>query len=182
MTQSPSSFRFIATVHSPAKEPRADWLFVVLPTEVSATLTRRGRISVDVVLNEQRVTVRLEPDGQLSHWMKIHGAFAKSAGVEAGEEVTIEMTPLSQEPEPTMPDDLHAALSAAPAAKAVWDATTVLARVDWIHWIESAEQQKTRQRRIGNACDMLAEGKKRVCCFDVSGHYSKAFAPPQAKE
>ena len=29
---------------------------------------------------------------------------------------------------------------------------------------------------------MLAEGKRRVCCFDPSGYYSKAFKVPEAAE
>ena len=35
-------------------------------------------------------------------------------------------------------------------------------------------------RRIQNACDMLASGKRRVCCFDRSGIYSKGFRAPKA--
>ena len=59
---------------------------------------------------------------------------------------------------------------------------TTLARIDWIHWIESAKQAKTRKSRVENACQMLASGKKRVCCFDPSGFYSKALAAPLASE
>jgi uncharacterized protein YdeI (YjbR/CyaY-like superfamily) len=70
----------------------------------------------------------------------------------------------------------------APESRATWDATTTLARVDWIHWIVSAKQSKTRAKRIADACDMLASGKKRVCCFDPSGFYSKAFCAPLADE
>jgi hypothetical protein len=51
-----------------------------------------------------------------------------------------------------------------------------------VHWIESAKQAKTRAKRVEGACDMLAKGKRRVCCFDPSGYYSKAFAAPQAEE
>jgi len=56
-----------------------------------------------------------------------------------------------------------------PPARATWEATTTIARIDWIHWIESAKQAKTRASRIADAADMLASGKKRVCCFDPSG-------------
>ena len=41
------------------------------------------------------------------------------------------------------------------------------------HAFKSAKQAETRARRIRNACEMLAGGKKRVCCFDRSGYYSK---------
>src|SRR4029077_3627435 len=41
----------------------------------------------------------------------------------------------------------------------------VLARRDWIFSISSAKQPETRTRRIEKACDMLASGKRRLCCF-----------------
>jgi hypothetical protein len=34
---------------------------------------------------------------------------------------------------------------------------------------------------MGDACDMLASGKKQVCCFDPSGYYSKVFRAPEAE-
>lgn len=57
----------------------------------------------------------------------------------------------------------------------------LVARVDWIHWIVSAKQAQTRAKRISDACEMLASGERRVCCFDPSGFYSKAFGAPKAK-
>ena len=49
---------------------------------------------------------------------------------------------------------------------------------DFIHWIVSARQSETRARRITNACDMLAKGKRRPCCFDRSGMYGKSLSCP----
>jgi uncharacterized protein YdeI (YjbR/CyaY-like superfamily) len=89
---------------------------------------------------------------------------------------------VAREPEPELPPDFRQALAGSPQASVVWDATTTLARIDWIHWIESAKQAKTRKRRIADACDMLASGKKRVCCFDPSGFYSKSLSAPQAAD
>lgn len=40
----------------------------------------------------------------------------------------------------------------------------------------------TRERRVHSACDTLVSGKKRVCCFDPSGVYSKALGAPQASD
>jgi hypothetical protein len=54
--------------------------------------------------------------------------------------------------------------------------------MDWIHWITSAKQAKTRAKRIRDACAMLAAGKSRVCCFDQSGFYSKAFRAPEGAD
>lgn len=155
------------------------WAFVILPKSASAKLPRRGRTTVEGTINAHGFRATLEPDGQLSHWLKIDNELLEAAGANIGDIVTFEIMPVEQEPEPEIPPDLQEALAAAPEARAVWDDTTTIARLDWIHWITSAKQSKTRAKRISNACDMLASGKRRVCCFDPSGYYSKAFSAPK---
>lgn len=123
----------------------------------------------------------LEPDGQGGHWLKVDHALQQAAGVAAGDRVAVEMTPVDVEPEPVVPDDLHAALAAQPAARATWDDITAVARRDWIFWIVSGKKADTRVKRIATACDMLASGKRRACCFDRSGMYSKSLAAPTPK-
>lgn len=175
--------RFKARLLRPADlRGEAPWAFVVLPKEVSDLLPRRGRTTVEGRLNGHGFCVTLEPDGQLSHWLRIDQALLAAAGVQGGDEVELALAPVAQEPEPEVPDDLIAALAAAPGACAVWRDTTTIARLDWIHWIVSAKQAKTRAQRIANACDMLAAGKRRVCCFDPSGFYSKALRAPRAAQ
>jgi hypothetical protein len=149
---------------------------------VSETLPRRGRTSVEGTINGHAFLATLEPDGQLSHWLKVDKALCDASGAAVGDEVELELAPMAKEPEPEMPPDFQEALAASPQARAVWDATTTIARVDWIHWIESAKQTKTRKTRIERACEMLAAGDKRVCCFDPSGFYSKALSAPKAAD
>ncbi len=155
------------------------WAFIILPKALSGTLSRRGRITVEASVNDSSFIVTLEPDGYLSHWLRISAEVLKSAEVNFGDLVSIAITPLDQEPEPEVPADFKLALGKAPDAGAVWAQTTVIARLDWIHWIESAKQSKTRAKRIANACDMLSSGERRVCCFDQSGFYSKALRAPK---
>lgn len=183
MTRDVARSRFQSTLFRPAAVgDGAPWAFVVLPQEVSATLPRRGRTTVEGTLDGHGFRATLEPDGRLSHWLRIERALLDAAGVEIGDVVGFEIAPVAEEPEPEVPSDLREALQAAPAARAVWEATTTIARLDWIHWIVSAKQAKTRAQRIHDACDMLASGKRRVCCFDPSGYYSKAFRAPDAAE
>ncbi|MEJ8569295.1 YdeI/OmpD-associated family protein [Elongatibacter sediminis] len=166
------------------KEPGGGdaWAFIVLPREVSATLPRRGRTTVAVTMNGHRFEALLEPDGQKSHWLRIDESELESAKALIGRDARFEIAALEQQPEPDVPGDFAKALNAAPESRATWDATTTIARIDWIHWITSAKQDKTRSKRIKDACEMLAAGKKRVCCFDPSGFYSKAFSAPRAEE
>jgi uncharacterized protein YdeI (YjbR/CyaY-like superfamily) len=82
-----------------------------------------------------------------------------------------------------VPSDLQTALDAAPAtARQAWAAITPRARRDWIHWITSGKRAETRVVRITKACDMLAKGKRRPCCFDRSGMYDKSLSCPEVDD
>lgn len=183
MTRVDTTSRFKAKLRRPQTlDNDSAWAFVVLPKAVSAKLPSRGRATVEGSLNGHRFQATLEPDGQQSHWLQISPELLAAAGADFREIATFEISPVEQEPEPAIPPDLQAALDAAPAARAVWEQTTTIARVDWIDWITSAKQAITRAQRITNACEMLASGKRRVCCFDPSGYYSKAFCAPTAAD
>lgn len=155
-------------------------VFLVLPKAASARLPARGTVSVEGSINGHAFKAVLEPDGQKSHWLKVDARMQKGAAASAGDSVEMQIAPASKELESKVPPDLRAALAAAPAARAVWSEITTVARRDWIQWIISARQPETRARRIRNACDMLGSGKKRVCCFDRSGFYSKGLSAPKA--
>jgi hypothetical protein len=181
MTRKDTRSRFEARILRPEQSGGDDsWGFVILPGAASAKLPRRGRTTVAGTINGQAFQALLEPDGNKSHWLRIDEDLLDSAGAGAvvGDVAQFEIVSLEREPEPEIPADLLEALEASPEARATWDATTTVAKIDWIHWIVSAKQAKTRAKRIADACDMLGSGKRRVCCFDPSGYYSKALGPP----
>lgn len=172
--------RFSAKLQQPAESGRgAPWSFLVLPKAASAKLPSRGQTPVEGKLNGAAFKAMLDPDGQRSHWLKVSGKLRMAAGAEVGEVVELEIAPAAKAPEPKVPSDLRKALSADASAQAVWKDITPAARADWILWITSAKQAETRARRIANACDMLGTGKRRVCCFDRSGYYSKGLSAPK---
>lgn len=181
-TRQMSAIRFKAKLFRPAESAKSDsWLFLTLPKNVSAKLPSRSMTAIEGTLNGFPFEAVLEPDGQKSHWLKVEQKLSEAAGAEAGDIVTLEVAPAAEEPEPAVPADLRTALAAAePKARTVWEGITPIARRDWIHWITSAKQAETRARRIKNACSMLAAGKRRVCCFDRSGFYSKSMSAPKA--
>jgi hypothetical protein len=182
MTKLPSKIRFKAKLFRPAESEKAgSWTFLVLPKNASAKLPSRGMTAIEGAINGFAFQATLEPDGQKSHWLKVERKLSEAAGAHAGDVVALEIAPATEEPEPKVPADLRKALAvAAPRARALWSDITPNARRDWIHWITSAKQANTRARRIKNACSMLAAGKRRVCCFDRSGFYSKSFSAPKA--
>ncbi|QBH02277.1 hypothetical protein EYC57_00675 [Xanthomonas oryzae] len=105
----------------------------------------------------------------------------QAAGVSVGQTVALEIAPVAEAPEPVVPDDLNAALAALAAARATWDDITAVARRDRIFWVVSGKKADTRVKRIATACDMLAAGKRRACCFDRSGMCSNSLAAPTPK-
>jgi Bacteriocin-protection, YdeI or OmpD-Associated/Domain of unknown function (DUF1905) len=185
-----TTIRFKAKLFRPAMEParpradqheKTDWTFLILPKNASAKLSTRGMMAIEGTINGFPFQAMLEPDGQKSHWLKVDRKLSKAAGAHAGDLVALKIAPAAEEPEPTIPADLRKALAAAaPKARALWSDITANARRDWIHWITSAKKPETRARRINNACSMLAAGKRRVCCFDRSGVYSKSLSAPKA--
>lgn len=197
--------RFTATILQPRASSdrqshpskRPSWLFLTLPREASQSLPSRGQVTVRGVLNAAPFQATLEPDGQGGHWLKVDGTIWRKhplppgegrgegpPALQPGDVVNLEITPVppDQEPEPKAPPDLRRALAAAPKkSRETWSDITPVARRDWIAWIVSAKQEATRARRIETACDMLAKGKRRPCCFDRSGMYGKGISCPTAE-
>lgn len=177
-----TSIRFKAKLLRPAASPRSDsWNFLILPKSASSKLPSRGMTAIEGNINGLPFQAVLEPDGQKSHWLRVDRRLSKAVGADVGDFVTLEIAPAAEEPEPQLPADLRKALAAAaPKVRAIWSDITPIARRDWIHWITAAKQEATRTRRIKNACSMLAAGKRRPCCFDRSGFYSKGLSVPKA--
>lgn len=183
MVKPAAKIAFKATLQRPAAPKGATWSFLRLPKTASAKLPARGQVTVDGSLGGAPFRATLEPDGEGSHWLKVDRKLREAAGAEPGETVALEIAAVDKEPEPTLPADLRKALATNPAAQATWKDITPLARRDWIHWITSGKKAETRVKRIASACDMLASGKRRACCFDRSGQYSKGnMGVPEAAD
>ena len=176
------SIRFQAKLHCPATPSNASWAFAVLPKPASDKLPTRAMVSVEGTLAGHPFQTTLLPDGQGGHWLKVEAPILQASHVAVGESITFDIAPATTEPEPEVPPDLQQALADIPEARATWDDITPLARRDWIFWITSGKKAETRSKRIHTACDMLASGKRRACCFDRSGIYSKALSAPKAAE
>jgi hypothetical protein len=173
--------RFKAKLLQPETPLKGVPAFIVLPADASAKLPTRSALTVEGAINGHAFRAVLQPDGQKSHWLPVTGAMLKGAAARVGNVVMLDIVPSKKDLETRVPTDLRKALSEAPSAAALWSQITPVARRDWIQWITSAKQAETRARRVSNACDMLASGKKRVCCFDRSGFYSKAMSAPKAR-
>lgn len=164
----------IAKAHSNGEQ----FYFILLPKAISEAFPRRGRTSARVRIDNYSFDTILEPDGSLSHWIKLEDKNKLWENSNSRIHTNVGICPLEKELEPKIPNDFQRALNENHLADIGWNKTSTIARIDWVHWIESARQEKTRIKRINDAINMLEQGKLRVCCFDPSGFYSKAIKAP----
>jgi uncharacterized protein YdeI (YjbR/CyaY-like superfamily) len=86
---------------------------------------------------------------------KVHEAMAQ---VDAGAKTVRART---VKPEIPMPDDLAAALAANAAAQTTFDGFPPGCRREYLEWVTEAKRPETRQKRIAQAVEQMAEGKRR---------------------
>jgi hypothetical protein len=154
-----STIKFQATPYT-----IGSWTVLRLPRAASKKLPSRGMSMVEGSINGFPFQAPLEPDGKGSHWLKIeNGMKAK-----AGDTARLEIEPMDQWPEPTIPADLKKALASAPESLKVWNETTPLARWDWVRWVGMSKNPDTRKKHIVVALSKLAHGERRPCCFNRS--------------
>ena len=69
-----------------------------------------------------------------------------------------------------LPADFEKAINATPAARAVWEDITPLARNEWICWVTSGKLAETRGIRIKKGISKLKGGMRRPCCWAGCPH------------
>jgi len=85
----------------------------------------------------------------------------RQAGVEAGDavEVGLELDTAPRVVE--VPEALAEALAADAQARAFFDGLAYTHRKEYAQWIAEAKREKTRERRVARAIEMLREGRTR---------------------
>lgn len=135
-----------------------------LPPEISRALSSRGMGMGRVGLPAGERLLPLEPDGRGGHWLLLNDA----EDVRPGQVIQMRLEPLTDWPEPAMPDDIMRGI-ASEGLLPVWQSLTTRARWEWLRWIRSTLNPATRERRIRVACSKLSQGDRRPCCFNTAG-------------
>ncbi len=72
-----------------------------------------------------------------------------------------------------VPADLKKAVQSVPKVQQLWDGITPLARNEWVCWVTSGKQEKTRGIRIAKAISKMKSGMRRPCCWVGCPHRIK---------
>jgi hypothetical protein len=87
-------------------------------------------------------------------------ALREQAGIELGDEVTVELENDDEPREVDVPPVLGEALAGDPAAATAFDALSYTHRREYAEWIAQAKREGTRERRAAKALEMLKAGKR----------------------
>lgn len=80
-----------------------------------------------------------------------------------------------------LPLDLRKALSKEAKALEAWEDITPLARNEWICWVVTVKQQKTRDTHVKRTVSELKEGIRRPCCWMGCVHRADKDISPSIK-
>lgn len=152
--------------------------YLQLPKTAIAKLPSPGTTMVEGTIDGFPFRAPLESGAENTCALKLSKALQIATRANAGETVVVELTRVGDEPEVRVPLDLITALKAAAKARALWREITPMARREWVRWVISPRQSETRDRHIEAACDMLAKGKRRPCCFPGINFVTKDHVSP----
>jgi hypothetical protein len=83
----------------------------------------------------------------------------EEAGVQAGDMVDVQLELDTAVREVEVPTALADALATDAGARAAFDRLSYTHRKEYARWIDEAKREETRQRRLGQALQMLRDGK-----------------------
>ncbi len=166
-----------------------DQTILRLPEDQSAKLPSRGQVAVRGTINGHELLTVLEPDGCRGHWMRIDTGLQNATGICVGDSAMLKLEVTQDWPEPVVPNDFMAALSAGPQkVRDKWKDITPMARWEWIRWINETRNGDTRALRIQKTISKLDGEHRRPCCFNLSActdpvlsRSGRLMEPAQAK-
>jgi hypothetical protein len=131
---------------------------IQVPDEVVEQLGGGKRPPVRVTLDGYTYRTTVAPMGG-EFWIPVAAEHRIAAGLEAGQEVAVEME-LDTEPRAvTLPEDLAAAFKVEPAAGQAFEALSYSNQRRHVLSIEDAKTPETRQRRVDKVLAALREGR-----------------------
>ena len=133
---------------------------VEVPRTVSEELGKRGQVRVRGTLNGVEFKSNLMPMGDGSHCLGVHKATQVAAGIDFGDEVSVQMEEDTAPRAVEIPADLARALKAEPRAMAFFDKLAQTHRREYANWVGEAKKPETRERRIEQTLALLREGRK----------------------
>ncbi len=128
-----------------------------VPDEVVEALGSGKRPAVTVTVNGHTYRSTVARMGG-RYLLPLSAENRAAAGLQAGDEVDVELALDTAPRVVEVPPDLAAALDAEPAVRAAWEKLSYSHQRQHVLAIEQAKAAETRQRRVAKAVEMLRAG------------------------
>ena len=132
---------------------------VTPPFDVQEVFGTRARIPVRGTINGFPYRSSLMPMGGC-HFMVVNRTLRESAGVKAGDRVTVVMERDDAERTVEIPPQLKKELAKSKTAQANWEKLSFTHKKEIARSITEVKQEETRLRRLAKAMDILKTGRK----------------------
>ena len=129
------------------------------PVDVPEIFGTRARVPVRGTINGFPFRSSLMPCGG-RHMMPVRKTLREGAGVEVGDTVEVVMERDDEERTVEGPAALKKALAKNKAAIANWEKLAFTHKKEMAVWIEGANQEETRARRLGKVLQVLETGSR----------------------
>ena len=130
---------------------------IPVPDEVIAGLGGSNRPAVTITINGYTYrTTAVRMGGRFL--VPLAAENREAAGVEAGDEIVVDIENDTAPREVVLPADLDAAMD--DTARTAYDGLSYTHRKEWVRWVEEAKKPETRATRIEKTVAGLREGKK----------------------
>ncbi|WP_018686473.1 YdeI/OmpD-associated family protein [Actinokineospora enzanensis] len=127
-----------------------------VPPDIITALTAMKRAPVTITINNHTYRTTVAPYNG-AFMVPLSAEHRTAAGVQAGDEVEVDIELDTAPREVEIPADLAAALDATPGARAAFDKLSYTHRKEHVRAIEEAKAEATRQRRITKCIEKLTQ-------------------------
>jgi hypothetical protein len=151
-----ATMRFTTTLRQEGKTATG----IEVPAEVVEAMGKGKRPPVTVTINGHTYRSTVAAYGDV-YMLPVAAEHRTAAGVEAWQEIEVDVE-LDEAPREVLPpDDFAAALDGEPTARTMFDGLSNSNKKWHVLNIEGAKSPETRQRRIEKSVEMLREGRAR---------------------
>jgi hypothetical protein len=130
---------------------------IQVPDDVVEELGAGKRPAVVVTVGGHTYRTTVAPMGG-AYWIPLAAEHREAAGVQAEQEVDVEIALDSAPRVVELPDDLSAALD--DSARSAFDGLAPSHKKEWVRWVTEAKKPETRAARIEKTVEGLKAGKK----------------------
>ncbi|MBF9220187.1 YdeI/OmpD-associated family protein [Hymenobacter ruricola] len=136
-------------------------VFVVLPFSVQEVYGTRGRIPVQATFDGYPYQGSAAPLGDGYHALLLLKQIRKAIDKTVGDTVRVTISRDVAERKMEAPADLAEQLAANPKAAAYFAKLAYTHQREYVRWLEGAKKPETRAKRLGEAVQLLNQGRKR---------------------